>query len=185
MNAGSTRKNEPNVAGIRVRPYWSLMLYVLLVLSAALAMYAQRAPEVDPRLARFAPWPFLVFAVGFAAYRVALVGARRYTPFKAFVQIFLAALFFLLMVFPRVTSAPVSTGGLLADRDPRIRALSAELLGYRNDVSQASHLVGLLSDDTEAVRRAAHEALVKLNGGVDLGDPGDASARRAWGERFP
>lgn len=173
----------PTVAGVRVRPTWAVLLYVLLVASAALALYAQRSAGVDPAVARAAPWAFLGFAVGFAVYRVALVAARRYSPFKAFFQIFVAALFFVLLLFPRVAPAPVE--GLFAHREAAVRAQAAELAGWRNDVSVAPALVALLADGSPEVRRAAHGALVRLNGGADLGGPESADARGAWRARFP
>jgi hypothetical protein len=177
MNANPDTTEEPSVVGVRVRPSWSIALYALLVLSAGLALYAQRAPEtLDPALLRAAPWLFLVFAAGFSVYRVALVVARRYSPFKAFIQIFLAALFFLLLLFPR-EQLP-GERSLLAHPDARVRALAAEVAGYRGEAAQP--LVKLLSDPSPEVRQAAHDALVKLNGGTDLG-----AAAEAWEKRFP
>lgn len=178
MNAKPETSDEPSVVGVRVRPLWSIVLYALLVLSAGVAMYAQRSPGVDPAVARTAPWIFLIFALGFSIYRLALVAARRYSPFKAFIQIFLAALFFLLLLFPRV-QGPVDPGSMLHHRDEKVRALAAEVAGYRGDLSQAPHLVKLL-DDAPEVKAAAHAALVKLNGGVDLGEGAEA-----WEKRFP
>jgi len=179
---------EPSVAGVRVRPAWPMALYALLVASAALALYAQRAPVGD-ELSRVAPWIFLAFAVGFAAYRFALVAARRYSPFKAFFQVFTAALFFMLLLWPgRAALAPVEPPkglpGALASSDVEKRALAAELAGFRGDAAVAPALAKLLDDPAPAVREAAHGALVKLNGGVDLGAADDASARAAWRERF-
>ncbi len=55
----------------------------MLVVSAGIAFYAQRSLGVDPVVARLAPWVFLAFALGFAVYRLALVAAGRYSPFKA------------------------------------------------------------------------------------------------------
>lgn len=170
---------EPSVVGVRVRPAWSLALYALLVVSAGVALYAQRSPGVDPTLAQAAPWLFLAFALGFTVYRLALVMARRYSPFKAFIQIFLAALFFLLLLFPRAQGA-ASQASLLVSRDARVRAMAAENAGWRGDVSQARALAALLDDGDAAVREAAHAALVKLNGGSDLG-----VARAPWEARFP
>lgn len=171
---------EPSVVGVRVRPIWSIVLYALLVAAAGVALYAQRAPNVDPALTRIAPWLFLVFGLGFAVYRVALVAARRYSPFKAFIQIFLAALFFLLLVMPGAQPLGVANDSLLSHADPRVRAQAAEVLGWRGDVAAARPLIGALADRDPAVREAAHAALVKLNGGVDLGAGADA-----WGARFP
>lgn len=176
---------EPSVVGVRVRPLWSIVLYVLLVVSAGVALYAQRTPGIEPGLARSAPWIFLIFGLGFSIYRIALVAARRYSPFKAFVQILLAALFFLLLLYPRVQAPGVKTGSLLTHADSRVRALAAEVTGFRGDQTQAAQLVKLLEDDAPSVREAAHAALVKLNAGVDLGPSDDASGREAWRARFP
>jgi hypothetical protein len=178
MNAKPETSDEPSVVGVRVRPAWSIVLYALLVLAAGAAFYAQRTPGIDPLAARGAPWIFLVFALGFAIYRIALVAARRYSPFKAFIQIFLSALFFLLLLFPRA-EAPSEGSALLFHRDERVRAQAAELSGYRGEQAQGGALVKLLDDQSPAVRSAAHDALVRLNGGVDLG-----SEAKAWGERF-
>lgn len=180
---------EPSVAGVRVRPVWPMVLYFLLVASAALALYAQRAP-VAPELARVAPWIFLAFAVGFAGYRFALVAARRYSPFKAFFQVLMAALFFMLLLWPGRAPGPAGGQGAstlsaaLASPDAEKRALAAELAGFRADRSAALTLVKLLEDPDAAVRTAAHAALVRLNGGTDLGAADDAAARAAWQERF-
>lgn len=178
MNANPDTTEEPSVVGLRVRPSWSIALYALLVLSAALALYAQRAPaSLDPALRNAAPWLFLVFAAGFAVYRVSLVAARRYSPFKAFIQVFLAALFFLLLLFPKVEPADTT---LLAHPDAHVRALAAEVTGWRGEVAQAPALVRLLEDPEPQVRDAAHAALIKLNAGVDLG-----TSAAEWGKRFP
>lgn len=182
---------EPSVAGMRVRPALPIVLYVLLVASAALAMYAQRAP-VAPGIARVAPWIFLAFAVGFAGYRFALVAARRYSPFKAFFQVLMAALFFMLLLWPGLTTAPAGAQGeavstlasALASSDAEKRALAAEVVGFRGDRSAALTLVKLLEDPDPTVRTAAHGALVRLNAGADLGTADDAAARQAWQERF-
>jgi hypothetical protein len=179
MNAKPESSDEPSVVGVRVRPVWSIVLYAILVLSAGVAFYAQRSPDVDPMVARTAPWLFLVFAFGFSIYRIALVAARRYSPFKAFIQVFLAALFFLLLLFPRVQVA-AGQSSLLAHRDEQVRALAAEVVGWRGDQGQGNVLVKVLDDASPQVRDAAHEALVKLNAGVDLG-----ASSEAWGKRFP
>lgn len=187
MNAKPETSDQPSVVGVPIRPLWSIVLYGLLVLSAAIAMYAEHASGVSPRLAGGAPWIFLVFALGFSIYRIALVAARRYSPFRAFVQIFLAALFFLMLLSPRVQgpATAAGAGSLLKHSDARVRALAAELIGWRADRGQAAELLPLLEDSSPQARLAAHEALVKLNGGVDLGSADDAAARRAWAQRFP
>lgn len=189
MNAGATHTpagegDEPSVVGLRVRPFWSIVLYALLVSAAGLALYAQRSPTVDPTLARVAPWIFLVFAVGFAVYRLALVAARRYSPFKAFIQVFLAALFFLLLLSPVALPGGQADDSLLTHHDPRVRALAAEVVGLRNELSGAPRLVRALRDVDPSVREAAHQALVKLNQGADLGGA-DEAGQKAWETRFP
>ncbi len=155
-----------------------MALYALLVSSAAFSFYAQRSARVDAGVAQVAPWLFLSFAVGFAIYRVALVAARRYSPFKAGIQVLLAALFFLLLLFPRVKAAREQP--LLRHGDARVRALAAENIGYRGDASQARAVVGLLGDGDQGVREAAHEALIRLNAGADLGKESSV-----WEARFP
>ena len=124
--------------------------------------------------------------MGFGAYRIALVVARRYSPFKAFFQLFVAALFFMLLLLGRA-QPHVSAGGLphlFGHRDATVRALAAEVAGFRGERAQGPGLVELLADDNAEVRRAAHDALVRLNAGVDLGSADDLAARTAWKERF-
>lgn len=173
--------DEPSVAGVRVRPVWPLVLYVLLGGSALLALWAQRSAAVPEPVTRIAPWAFLAFALGFSVYRLALVAARRYSAFKAFAQIIVAAMFFMMLRLPQggASTARVELPALLRDADPRVRALSAEVVGWRGQSSAASALVPLLADRDADVRTAAHAALVRLNGGVDLG-----LDTAPWAERF-
>jgi HEAT repeat protein len=178
MNAPSQENasaDEPSVAGVRVRPVWPVLLFVLLVSSAALALYAQRSEGVDPLVARSAPFVFLAFAVGFAIYRLALVVARRYSAFKAFFQIFVAALFFMLLLLPGTPATNSRLPGLYGHRDPQVRALAAKVAGLEHDASARAALVELLDDPAPDVRAAAHTALVVLNAGVDLG-----TTPKAW-----
>ena len=176
MSAKPETSDEPSVVGVRLRPLWSMVLYALLVLSAAIAMYAEHSSGVSPVIARSAPWIFLIFALGFSIYRIALVAARRYSPFRAFIQIFLAALFFLMLLSPRVQGKATGSGSLLKHPDARVRALAAEVSGWRAERGQARELVLLLEDSSPQARLAAHEALVKLNDGVDLGPADDNPA---------
>ncbi|MBK7863317.1 MAG: hypothetical protein IPJ65_32900 [Archangiaceae bacterium] len=176
-----------------MRPQLALVLYALLVISGAAALWAQRNPTGVPvAVARAAPWVFLGFAVGFAVYRFALVTSRHYSAFKAFFQIAVAfAVFFLLLNPgagpvstdpPRPANAEVSDlPGLMADGDPRVRMLAAEVARYRTAGPEVSHaVVKLLSDPDERVRGVAHQTLVQFNSGEDLGtDP------KGWAERFP
>jgi hypothetical protein len=179
------------VGGVRVRPPATLVLYGLLVVSGGLALWAQRNPaDVPGPVARAAPWVFLVFALGFAVYRFALVTSRHYSAFKAFFQIAVAfAVFFLLLMNPSGPAGPRPEArasvsdlpALMADPDPRVRMLAAELARYRTSGPEVARaLVKCLGDSDEAVRGVAHQTLVQFNSGQDLGtDP------KAWAERFP
>lgn len=172
---------------MRVRPAWGALLYALLGASAVVALWSQRAADAPPAVAQVAPWLFLGFVVGFAIYRSALVAVRRYSPFKAFVQVSIAALFFMLLLLPNVQVRPSGEGGqpLLQHGDARVRANAAEVLGYRHAVDSAPEVRALLADPVVEVREVAHEALVRLNDGVDLGPAGDPAALARWKERFP
>jgi hypothetical protein len=181
---------EPNVAGLRVRPFWTMVLYLLLVASAGFVFFVQTATDgaLAKPLIRGAPWIFLVFAVGFAAYRFALVAAGRYSPFKAFLQVLIAALFFMLLLFPQSQNGAVANHApaeLLEDVDPKVRTLAAEVIGWRAERTAARRLVGLLDDSSPRVRAAAHDALVRINEGSDLGAADDEASRRAWRAAFP
>jgi hypothetical protein len=178
----------PQVGGIRAGPPLAAMLYLLLVGSAVLSLWAHRFPGALPRMMGFAaPWVFLAFTAVFAVYRFALVRARKYAASKAFFQIGAALCFFALLL-PRVGPAEVgrdSLEALLTDADPRVRALAAEVAGYRPEGGKvASRLVRALEDPEPAVREQAHASLVRL-AGTDLGAPEDATGLKAWKDHFP
>jgi hypothetical protein len=177
MNAHSA--TEPTVGPVKVRPFWPVLLYVTLTASAGLALWARSAPDAPIFVARSAPWLFVAFAVGFAAYRLALVMAGRYSPFKAFSQIGIAALFSMLLLAGPGAQPADALEQQLIDRNPAVRALAAEVAGYRQSLNSAPRLRALLAD-VPTVAEAAHGALVRLNGGVDLG-----ATTEAWQERFP
>lgn len=177
----------PQVGGVRFGPAVAGVLYLLLVLSAALALWVQQAPGALPaRLSRAAPWVFLGFLVAFSAYRLILVRAKRYPAFKAFFQIGVAVLFFTLLL-PRAKAPYESVDELLnlmSDTNPNVRALAAEVARHREDGQKYGSTLSLLLTDSDAdVRRQAHESLVKL-AGTDLGPPSDEQAVKAWRERF-
>ena len=183
----------PSVAGVRVRPGLTLLLYVLLVASAAAALGVQtgRFPASDSaRIA--APWGFLAFAVGFSVYRLALASVKKYSAFKAFFQVGVTALFCMFLFLgsvPLQLAAPPAAGSdlvaALHDPNPTVRALAAELAPHRPEAAKYGRaLVETLSDKDEAVRQAAHDALVRLNGGTDLGPADEAEAKAKWAETF-
>jgi HEAT repeat protein len=60
-----------------------------------------------------------------------------------------------------------------------VRALAARAAGLELDQASAPALVSLLEDPAPEVRMAARQALVRLNGGADLGP-----SVSAWKERF-
>ena len=135
MNGPPLTDGEPNVGGLRVRPGATISLFVLLGISAAVALWSQGNPGKTPVwLERGAPWIFLVFVVGFAAYRFALVAANRYSAFKAFFQIFVAAIFFMLLLpgSPLVARPKGSSlDRLLTDPDARkMQGAHGHWLGY-------------------------------------------------------
>lgn len=177
----------PEVGGVRFGPAFAGVLYLLLVLSAALALWVQQFPGVlPPGLSRAAPWVFLGFVVAFSVYRLGMVRANRYPAFKAFFQVGSAVLFFTLLL-PRAKApyeAPDSLAVLMENADPDVRALAAEVVRYRPEGGQYGKLISLLlTDPDEEVRRQAHQSLVKI-AGADLGPPSDPNAVKAWRERF-
>src|SRR5689334_2176125 len=89
----------PTVAGVRLGPALTSVLYLLLVGSAALALWVRGYPGQAPHgLERLAPWAFLLFVTAFAGYRAVLVRTGHYPAFKAFVQIAAGVLFFTLLL---------------------------------------------------------------------------------------
>jgi hypothetical protein len=183
----------PSVAGVRVRPGLTVLLYVLLVASAVAALGVQTGRFPASGQVRIAaPWAFLAFAVGFSVYRLALASVRKYSAFKAFFQVGVTALFCMFLFLgtaPKRSSVQAAVGGdlsvALKDSNPTVRALAAELASHRPEAaSYGKALVEALKDPDAAVRTAAHDSLVSLNGGIDLGPAGDAEAMAKWAETF-
>jgi len=179
----------PSVAGIQLGPGLGVALYVLLVASAGLAFFGRSFPgRLPAALERVTPFVFLLFVACFAVYRFGLASARKYPASKAFFQVGLAVVVFLLLLpSSRAPYVPAGTalGQALADRDPRLRALAAEVARYRPDGrGYVPALVQSLSDPDPTVRSQAHASLVKLTG-VDLGAPDAPGAVEAWRRRYP
>ena len=85
-------------------------------------------------LERVTPWVFAVFVACFAVYRLGLASARKYPASKAFFQVGLTVVVFLLLLpSSRAPYIPAGTalGQALVDPDPRLRALAAEVARYR------------------------------------------------------
>jgi hypothetical protein len=163
-------------------------LYVLLVASALLTLWAGGdigGRELPPRAAAAAPVLFAMFLVVFAVYRLALVRAKKYPAAMGLFQIGLGALVWVLLLpgtrqrIGRERGDEVQV--LMRSSDARVRALAAEVAGYRGDAARyASDLVERLDDGDPAVRRAAHASLVRLVGtDVTPGEEGPA-AQQKW-----
>ncbi|MGA9520802.1 MAG: HEAT repeat domain-containing protein [Myxococcaceae bacterium] len=182
------QEQPPRLGGIPAGPALAGLLYVLLVGSAVLALWVREFPGAVPvALAKAAPWVFLAFILVFALYRFGLVREGKYPASKAFFQVGSALIFFMLLL----PGSRVRYGehrdpltDLMLDANPRVRALAAEVAGYRPDGEKyGAELVKALRDPDPKVREEAHASLVRLTG-QDLGRPDDPQALKAWGERF-
>jgi len=164
-----------------------LALYALLVASAVLTFWAGGdigGRELPRWAASAAPVLFAVFLVVFAVYRLALIRAKRYPAATGLFQIGLGALVWVLLLpgsRQRIGTEPGDdVQALLRSSDARVRALAAEVAGYRGAANYGADLVERLDDPDPAVRRAAHAALVRLFGrDVDPGEEGPA-AQAKW-----
>jgi hypothetical protein len=193
LRAMQTAPRPPTVVPAYVRPA-RLLLYVLLLAAAVVSVFglpaleqAVREGRRSPAVLVVAPALLAVFIVAFAAYRFALVRARRYGAGKALVQVALMALA-LSLVLPgsldRYRTAaivsPVDLARPLRAGDAEVRAMAAELVRHRDREEALRHaprLVDLLADGSSEVRRQARASLVAL-AGEDVGGEGpDAQAR--------
>jgi len=165
-------------------------LYALLVLSALFTFWAGGdigGRALPPWTHVVAPTLFATFLVVFAVYRFALVRAKKYPAATGLFQVGLGALIWVLLLpstRQKIGPAPGSGDDLLAlisSPDARVRAIAAELSGYRpNGVRYAAQLIERLDDGDPAVRQRAHEALVRLSG-ADASPGGQgAAAQEKW-----
>src|SRR2546430_13607723 len=119
-------------------------LYALLVLSALFTFWAGgdiAGKSLPQWTQKAAPAIFAVFLVVFAIYRFALVRAKRYPAATGLFQVGLGALIWVLLLpGTRQKMAPPyeadEVPALLSSADPRVRALAAEVAGYRADRSR-------------------------------------------------
>jgi hypothetical protein len=175
-------ESRPRTRGWRAAS--AAALYVLLIGSAALALWSRRDPQALPReLQAAVPWVFGLFVAAFAVYRVAAVRARRYPAFKAFFQVGVMVWVGLLLL-PQAKARYETSGdplvALLADPNPQVRTLAAELTRHRSEAgSYAPFLLRALRDPEPQVRHEAHRSLVAI-GGADLGPPDNEEALEAW-----
>jgi hypothetical protein len=175
------------------------VLFALLLVSAGLTLFG--LPEMQRAVAE-GRWPsaalavpaalLALFAVGYAAYRIALVRAGRYPAGKALFRIALMAAAVgaaagIVLVPPEAGAPGESSIDLsrpLGSPDPEVRALAAELVRHRprkQALAYADRLVELLDDGSPEVRRQARLSLTSL-AGRDVGGGPDAAAR--WRELF-
>jgi hypothetical protein len=180
-------------SGLRFVQVLRPALYALLVLSALFTFWAGgdiagRSLPLWTQVA--APAIFAVFLVVFAVYRFALVRAKRYPAATGLFQVGLAALIWVLLLpgsRQKFAPPPAAAGdelpALLASADPRVRALAAELAGYRAEGPKyAAKLLEHLSDGDERVRERARASLVRLAGREAApGEQGEA-AQAKWRE---
>ncbi len=189
-SGGRAQAEAPRLAGIRLGPGPGLVLYSLLLGAAGLAFFGKEFPGRLPgEVERVTPFVFGVFVALFASYRFALVRSRKYPSFKAFYQVGLAVVVFLLLLpSARASYGPLPRPGLgadLVDNNGRVRALAAEVVRHRPDAARyAPALVTALEDEDPAVRLEAHRSLVQI-AGVDLGSADDPGAIKRWRQRFP
>jgi len=168
-------------------------LYALLAASALLTFWAggDIAGHGLPHWTQVvAPTLFATFLVVFAVYRLALVRARKYPAATGLFQVGLGALIWVLLlpgtrmrIAARSGSAD-SLQALLASPDARVRALAAEVAGFRAGGSRyAAQLIERLDDSDPRVRESAHASLVRL-AGADAGQGADAwrslAHQRGW-----
>lgn len=187
-----------NAGGLKVRaslrfvPALRPALYALLVLSAGFTFWAggEVAGRALPRWTQVvAPTLFGLFLVIFAVYRLTLVRARRYPAAIGFFQVGLGALIWVLLLpGTRQKIAPPPMGDelpvLLQSNDWRVRALAAEVAGYRPEGARyAAQLIDRLDDPDPQVQRRAHESLVRI-AGTDAGPSAEAwrivAKRQGW-----
>jgi hypothetical protein len=170
-------------------------LYVLLIASAAVTLFASPLLEQAVREGRVAPYALVVppallaaFIALFAVYRFALVRAGRYHAGKAFIQV-LVMVMVLTLALPGSlerwraagTVRSVDLSRHLRAPDAEARALAAELARHRERAEAMRYvprLVELLEDPSLEVRRQARASLSAL-AGTDVGGEGD-DAKVRW-----
>ncbi|HUJ27411.1 MAG TPA: HEAT repeat domain-containing protein [Myxococcales bacterium] len=180
-------------AGLAFVPLLRPALYALLVASALFTFWSggEIAGRALPRWTQVvAPTLFAIFIVVFAIYRFALMRAKKYPAASGFFQIGLGALIWVLLLpGTRQKFAPAAgpvdqVPTLIQSPDPRVRAMAAEVAGYRaGGARYAGALIAHLDDGDARVREMAHASLVRL-AGTDAGPTAAAwralAAERGW-----
>jgi hypothetical protein len=166
-------------------------LYALLVASALLTFWAGGSiggRQLGVREARAAPILFGIFLVVFAVYRLALVRAKKYPAATGLFQIGLGALVWVLLLpgsrehlLPPPEAARDDVAVYLAAPQSQLRAMAAELAGYRNEPARyAGPLIERLGDSDPHVREIARASLVRMAGGDAAPGSSDRNAQEQW-----
>jgi HEAT repeat protein len=163
------------------------LLYVLLAAAAALTFVAGEdgGRKLPPWMLNAAPTVFGIFLVVFAVYRLRMMAAKRYPALLGFFQIGLAALVWVLLLPSQRHKIAAGAGDdvqiLFASTDPHVRAVAAEVAGYRGDPQKYAHgLLDLLADENAYVRQQARAALARMAGADPAAGADDATAARIW-----
>jgi hypothetical protein len=159
---------------VKPRPL-RIALYVLLVLSAAAALFLE--PALAGAIARGAISPLWLFTgIGiyglfFAVYvvdRLMLVKFRRYPPGRAFFQIAFGSVLALVLLPSTIrdyAARPAGHQRLLAHPDPEIRQIAVEALLLRGPTrDNVSHALERRRDRDPRVREAATRVLSRWSG---------------------
>jgi hypothetical protein len=166
-------------------------LYALLVASALLTFWAGGSiggRQLPPGQARAAPILFGIFLIVFAVYRLALVRAKKYPAATGLFQIGLGALVWVLLLpgsHERLAAARAPARDnvevYLSSPQAQLRALAAELAGYRNEPAHyAGPLIERLADGDPHVRETARASLVRMAGGDAAPGVSGPSAQEQW-----
>lgn len=166
-----------------------VLLFILTALSAVAALFLEPAlAGAVKRGALSAPWLFIpiamygVFVLAYAGDRMLLVKRRNYPAGRAFFQVAFAMVFGLLLLPETYRDwnerrRPAGIDRLLVHRDPQVRQVAVEAIGYRGvSVPRARALMRKLDDKSSDVRRTAATVLA----GWAKKDPADLPGLKTW-----
>lgn len=170
-----------------VRPL-RIVLYVLTVVTAAAALFLQPALAGAVQRGALGPgWLFIplgiyaVFFFVYAADRYFLVRRRQYPAGRAFFQVAFGVLFGLLLLPSTIgdwnAQRPDGVKRLLEHRDPAIRRVTVEALGYRGPSLEHARALRARLDDKDSEVRARAARILSAWSGTDAGNP---EAIDAW-----
>lgn len=155
-----------------------ILLYVLLMVSAVVALLGFSSSLLPESARLVGPAAFAAFYAIFVIYRVVMIRRRRYPVTKAVFQIGLGAIFLMVLFSVRpqdAVNAPLKPASeLLRHVDPSVRALACDALAAQGGESlqQASgELKKLLEDRHPEVRTHARKALDRAGAEVPAGTP--------------